>query len=363
MNANAAVEMVQGTLANHFANTARYARCISASKRVRWDIDADVIRGRQFDLSQRFLPNGLSRSMTSPFLTKPRSAPAHAGARPHLCANSSGWSSASSMRRCSRSVVTTGSATRRRSRRWSVSATRSSSTRSCSAGSRRMIAAVMPAGYRCRGRAERHRCLRARQVDLGGARPHLLHRALHAEALHRRASTRAGLSALWKDIFLSTGRKSASTRCSMSSSGSARTRSSTPSERDRAVDDLIDLVGAVDGMLQGQADGRLPSTSRQIAGRAFTNEECRSLSAACCMLTAGSTSGPACSTRTSRTCSGSSSACSRQSASAPRLRRFSERDCDRGQTLLGSDPNSDKLNPVVPFGRRDRTTAQCRLPA
>ena len=26
-----------------------YDRCISASKRVRWDIDRDVIRGRRFD--------------------------------------------------------------------------------------------------------------------------------------------------------------------------------------------------------------------------------------------------------------------------------------------------------------------------
>ena len=38
----------------------RYARCISASKRVRWDIDEDVIRGRSFDRSQKYLPDGLS---------------------------------------------------------------------------------------------------------------------------------------------------------------------------------------------------------------------------------------------------------------------------------------------------------------
>jgi hypothetical protein len=40
-------------------DTDRYARCISASKRVRWDIDYDVIRGRRFDRSQKFLPDGL----------------------------------------------------------------------------------------------------------------------------------------------------------------------------------------------------------------------------------------------------------------------------------------------------------------
>jgi hypothetical protein len=38
----------------------RYAKCIEASKRVRWDIDADVIRGRKFELTDMFLPDGLS---------------------------------------------------------------------------------------------------------------------------------------------------------------------------------------------------------------------------------------------------------------------------------------------------------------
>jgi hypothetical protein len=37
-----------------------YARCIQTSKRIRWDIDKDVIRGRRFDLAHKFLPDGLS---------------------------------------------------------------------------------------------------------------------------------------------------------------------------------------------------------------------------------------------------------------------------------------------------------------
>lgn len=36
-------------------HTARYAGCIEASKRVRRDIERDVIRGRRFDLRRRFL--------------------------------------------------------------------------------------------------------------------------------------------------------------------------------------------------------------------------------------------------------------------------------------------------------------------
>jgi hypothetical protein len=38
----------------------RYARCIQTSKRVRWDIDEDIIQGRRFDAAHKFLPNGLS---------------------------------------------------------------------------------------------------------------------------------------------------------------------------------------------------------------------------------------------------------------------------------------------------------------
>lgn len=41
-------------------NGERYARCIENSKRVRWDIEADVIRGRAFDTGHKFLPDGLS---------------------------------------------------------------------------------------------------------------------------------------------------------------------------------------------------------------------------------------------------------------------------------------------------------------
>lgn len=37
----------------------RYARCIQSSKRVRWDIDKDVIRGRRFDTAHKFLPDAL----------------------------------------------------------------------------------------------------------------------------------------------------------------------------------------------------------------------------------------------------------------------------------------------------------------
>ena len=51
------------------ATTERYAKCIEVSKRIRWDIDRDVIRGRKFDFTKNFLPKGLSKIEQLPFLS------------------------------------------------------------------------------------------------------------------------------------------------------------------------------------------------------------------------------------------------------------------------------------------------------
>src|SRR5262249_7229197 len=40
----------------------RYARAVSASKRARWDIDRDVIRGGTLHGDAKFLPDGLSKA-------------------------------------------------------------------------------------------------------------------------------------------------------------------------------------------------------------------------------------------------------------------------------------------------------------
>ena len=48
---------------------ARYALAVENSRRVRWDIDRDVIRGRSFDLSRSFLPAGLTLVDELHFLT------------------------------------------------------------------------------------------------------------------------------------------------------------------------------------------------------------------------------------------------------------------------------------------------------
>jgi hypothetical protein len=50
--------------------SARYARCVKLSKKNEWQIDRDLVRDREFDFSRRFLPDGLSLIDRLTFLTE-----------------------------------------------------------------------------------------------------------------------------------------------------------------------------------------------------------------------------------------------------------------------------------------------------
>jgi hypothetical protein len=51
-------------------DSARYARCLHNAQKVTWDIDTDVIRFRQLDVSGKFLPDSLSLVTQLPFLSE-----------------------------------------------------------------------------------------------------------------------------------------------------------------------------------------------------------------------------------------------------------------------------------------------------
>ncbi len=57
-------------VAHHSDQTSRYAKVIEVSKRIRWEIERDVIRGRSFDFGRKFLPDGLSKVGHLPFALK-----------------------------------------------------------------------------------------------------------------------------------------------------------------------------------------------------------------------------------------------------------------------------------------------------
>jgi hypothetical protein len=69
MNAVVDVAGIDQALVEENYERMRYARCIKASKRVRWDIEADVFRGRTFDFARKFLPDGLTKVHDLGFLT------------------------------------------------------------------------------------------------------------------------------------------------------------------------------------------------------------------------------------------------------------------------------------------------------
>jgi hypothetical protein len=52
----------------HSESQPRYPKCVDTSKRIRWDIERDVIRGRRFDFSRPFLPDGVSLVSSLEFL-------------------------------------------------------------------------------------------------------------------------------------------------------------------------------------------------------------------------------------------------------------------------------------------------------
>jgi hypothetical protein len=53
-----------------YEDVSRYARVVEVSKRVRWELDRDVFRGRDLDFSKKFLPDGLSRVRDLAFLSE-----------------------------------------------------------------------------------------------------------------------------------------------------------------------------------------------------------------------------------------------------------------------------------------------------
>ena len=125
---NAAVEVVVSPAAARLfqenSDRARYTRCIKASKRVRWDIDADVFRGRVFDFQRKFLPDGLTEGQRSAVSLRRRETLDEPGAGPYLRVPVRPGGALHQRQDARACLRRTGSATRWRWKGWCVSATR-----------------------------------------------------------------------------------------------------------------------------------------------------------------------------------------------------------------------------------------------
>jgi hypothetical protein len=62
------LQVAESVKPNNSLTASIFARCVNSSKRIRWEIDRDVIRGRDFDFAQKFLPDGLSLIKSFEFL-------------------------------------------------------------------------------------------------------------------------------------------------------------------------------------------------------------------------------------------------------------------------------------------------------
>jgi hypothetical protein len=246
----------------------RYARCINASKRIRWDIDADVIRGRQLDVRHKFLPDGLSLVEELPSLS-PEERRFMSQVQGRTYANLFGL-----VERFINAKVLEVSRDHWFGSQVALEALVRFSDEELKHQElfRRveaLAAAGMPPGYRVVADANE-----VAHVVLGKSTWAVLALTCHIEIftqVHYRKSIDPDrdLSELWKDVFLHHWKEESQHAILDELEWAREDGKLDDAARDRAVDDLIDLVAAVDGILQAQAqadaDYFIAVTAREIA--------------------------------------------------------------------------------------------------
>jgi hypothetical protein len=253
------------------AETARYARCIKASKRVRWDIDADVIRGRRFDFTQKFLPDGLSMVESIDFLDEgERRSLSQVQGRTYAYVFGlvERFIGAKVLQLSGQHWLGDQVALEALVRFSDEELKHQELFRRIEA----MIGAGMPAGYAQVADANDV----ARSV-LAASNWSVLALTCSIELFtqaHYQQSIEpdTNLSPLWKDVFRFHWMEEVQHAMLDELEWVREDRRLTPAQKDRAVDDLIALVAAVDGILQAQATADTGYFAR-IAARSFSPAE------------------------------------------------------------------------------------------
>ncbi len=245
----------------------RYAKCIEVSKRIRWEIDRDVIRGRSFDVSKKFLPDGLCRIGKLDFL---------GAAEKRLVSQIQGRTYANMFGLVERFI---GAKMLEISREhWLGDQTALEALvrftdeelkhQELFRRIEQMVAPDMPAGYSFMPQPND-----VATAVLGKCTWAVLALTCHIELFtqaHYRQSIEpdSDLSDLWKDVFLFHWKEESQHAILDELEWKREDAKLTPQQRDQAVSDLIDLVAAVDGILQLQAAADTDYFLR-ICGRIF----------------------------------------------------------------------------------------------
>jgi hypothetical protein len=258
--------------------TARYARCIAASKRIRWDIDEDVIRGRTLDVADAYLPDGLSLVAELKFLA-PHERKLMSQIQGRTYANVFGL-----VERYINAKILELSRDHRFGDQVALEALVRFSDEELKHQElfRRveaLAASAMPPGYTFTAEPNA-----VGEFVLGKSTWSVLALTCHIEIftqVHYKKSIEpeAALSPLWKDVFLHHWQEESQHAIIDELEWRRVDALLTSAERDAAVDDLIALVGGVDGILQAQARADAQYFVR-LVGRSFTADEARAIDAA-----------------------------------------------------------------------------------
>jgi hypothetical protein len=234
------------------ATTARYAKCIEASRRVRWDIDKDVIRGRHFDLDRKYMPDRLAKIEYFAFATPEEK---------RFISQVQGRTYANMFALVERYIgakmldVTRGHAlgdqvvVEALVRFTDEELKHQELFRRLEA----MMAPAMPKGYTFMPQPND-----VANAVLSKCTWAVLGLTCHIELFsidhYRQSIDRdANLSELWKDVFLFHMKEESQHAVLDEMEWQREDAKLTPAQRDQGVTQLIELVGAVDGLLQMQA--------------------------------------------------------------------------------------------------------------
>ena len=244
----------------------RYEKSIENSKRIRWDIDKDVFRGREFDLSTTFLPDGLSKLRELPFL-KADDRRLMSQIQGRTYANIFGL-----VERFINAKVLELSRDHWLGDQKALEALVRFSDEELKHQEmfrriEQMISRDMPAGYRFLPQPDE-----VAAVVLGKSTWAVLALTCHIELFtqaHYRESIEPNpeLSPLFKDVFLYHWKEESQHAILDELEWRRVDGKLTAAQRDRAVDDFIALVGAVDGLLQMQAAADVTYFLTVCAGR------------------------------------------------------------------------------------------------
>jgi hypothetical protein len=257
--------------------TNRFAQVVAASKRVHWDIDNDVIRGRAFDARHKYLPDGLSLAHQTSLSADEQRTLSQIQGRTY--ANVFGL-----VERFINAKVLELS-----EEYWLQDQTALQALVGFSAEELKhqelfrrveaMIADTLPAGYRFVPQPDD-----VARVVLGKSTWAVLLLTLHIELFtlsHYRESIDpdAALSPLFKDIFLYHWKEESQHAIMDEIELLRQDAAITPEARDAAVNEFIELVGAVDGLLQAQSSEDVRYFAA-ICGRTIDARERSELNAA-----------------------------------------------------------------------------------